>query len=840
MKLTLAALLAASALVPAAALAQTATNAAEPAANVSEGSGTDIVVTARKREENLQEVPIAITALGSDTLQAARVESLGDVAKLTPGLIYTPLFGKQNQLPIIRGVAQTLGQLNVGVFLDGIYLSGKAAVDVELNDLARVEVIRGPQSALYGRNTFAGAINYVTQRPSAQLSGRAEVTVGEHGQIKTIGRISGPISETLRATVGGYYKKFDGFYTSAIDGGRVDFEKSYGASGTLEWQPDSQFIVTLRGTYYKNDDGQPASNVIRNNASLGTPSGGSATQQRNLLYVGRLPSIATNGVLVNTTGVNIQPGTVVPTVYRNVNGAGATAITGAAAAFPAITFFGDREEAVRASGTIQYDADDVRLTSMTSYAYRSFDYTYDGDNTICDRTTPIPANPPFIPAAIPAGGCPNFGYPFAAPIGLGVSQLGLSSSIGFSRDISQELRAQSTGNGKLSWLIGGFYYNNVTDSIDRSLSGSPLTQTTANNFLFNRTAVRTQSYSAFASLGYALTDALHVTGELRYEYEEQNLFIGITNPAGGGLPANPPSAPGANATVVTQNVSNAFDLRQTFHFATPRVIVDYRLSSGNLLYASYARGAKTGGFNTGTNVRVNQRTYNPEYADNYEIGIKTTSMNRTLRANAAAYLIDWSNQQVVEQNPASDGGSSTNRSYNANSGASRIYGLELDAAWQPAPWFGVTANYAYTHARYRKFGDPSLAATYAILGLTPIDFNGKSLPYVPEHKFVISPTFTFALGEGASVEARADIQHQSETYLRADNLATFAPRTTLDLRVTARYKGAYLQLFANNVTDVDTPVAGVRFFDSVNYSVSSPYITGVPRRQLGATLGYKF
>lgn len=124
--------------------------------------GNEIIVTARKRNERLQDVPVAITAFDAADIKSARIERLADLAKLTPGLNYAPLFGAQNQLPIIRGAAQTLGQLNVGVFLDGIYLSGKAGVDLELNDLQRIEVVKGPQSALYGRNTFSGAINYVT------------------------------------------------------------------------------------------------------------------------------------------------------------------------------------------------------------------------------------------------------------------------------------------------------------------------------------------------------------------------------------------------------------------------------------------------------------------------------------------------------------------------------------------------------------------------------------------------------------------------------------------------------------------------------------------------------
>lgn len=808
------------AMAPALAQAQVATPAPDEGA-----ASTEIIVTARKRAESLQDVPLSITALGSDTIQSARIESLNDVAKLTPGLNYTPLFGKQNQLPIIRGVAQTLGQLNVGVFLDGVYLSGKAAVDLELNDLERVEVVKGPQSALYGRNTFAGAINYVTKRPSREFTGRGEVTGGGNGLFKLVGSVSGPLSETLRFNLGGYYRKFDGFYTSAIDGGRVDFEQGYGASGTVEWQPEDALVVTLRATWSKDDDGQPASNVIRNNAGLGTPPGGSATQPRNLLYVGALPSIAQNGVLVSTTGLNIQPGNTVASAFRNLVGNGGVVnLTNRTAAFPRMTFFGDKEESIRASGTIAYDAGPVTVTTITAYAYRGFDYTYDGDNTICDRV----------------GGCPNFGFPFAPAIAVGTNNFAASSAIGFSRDWSQELRIQSKDDGRFTWLAGLFFYSNTADSIDRSLA--PVTQATADRFLFARTIIDTRSWAAFASAGYKITDALHLSAELRYERERQRFQQFLTNPAAGGATA-------ATAIVINPNVTNLFDLRQSFSFVTPRVILDYKFGDGTLVYASYARGAKTGGFNTGANVFANQRTYSPEYANNFEVGLKSTAFDGKLRFNAALYAIDWQDQQVVDQNPVTAGGSSTNRSFTANTASSRIYGAEFDWAVKLNEWFAVNAGYAYTHARYRSFVDvtlnglptatPPAPGLLGLAGRPNINFDGRRLPYVPDSKWSVSPVVTVPLG-GASIEARADVQYQTYTSLRADNLAFFPSKTTVDLRLTARFGGAYLQLFANNVFDNDVPGAGVRFFDSTNYSVSSPYVTGAQRRQFGASLGYKF
>ena len=182
---------------------------AAPAATqiaAADDTAPEMIVTARKRSEKLQDVPISITAFDNAEIQSARIERLNDLAKLTPGLNFTPLFGAQNQLPIIRGAAQTFGALNVGIFLDGIYLSGKAAADLELNDLARIEVVKGPQSALYGRNTFAGAINYVTQRPTENFSGNIAGTIAEDGFYRLQGSLSGQLTTGIRARVGGYYR----------------------------------------------------------------------------------------------------------------------------------------------------------------------------------------------------------------------------------------------------------------------------------------------------------------------------------------------------------------------------------------------------------------------------------------------------------------------------------------------------------------------------------------------------------------------------------------------------------------------------------------------------------
>ncbi|MFN3592255.1 MAG: TonB-dependent receptor, partial [Thermaurantiacus sp.] len=284
-----------------------------------------------------------------------------------------------------------------------------------------------------------------------------------------------------------------------------------------------------------------------------------------------------------------------------------------------------------------------------------------------------------------------------------------------------------------------------------------------------------------------------------------------------------------------------FNLSRNFEFVTPRVILDWRANDEVLLYASVARGAKTGGFNTNLAILDTQRTYGPEKSWNYEIGAKTDLFDRRLRFNLAGYYMDWEDQQVACQNPLSlIPGTTTQRTYVCNVGQARIWGIEADFVARLADVFAITGSYTYTNARYRQFVDDSLTANLIQAGLPPIDFDGKRLPYVPEHKFVLSPRLNVPLGGGWDGEARVDLVHQTRTFVRADNLQSFAPKTTVDLRLGAGNDRFQFQAFVDNLFDDDTPVAGVRFFDSARFFTSSPLVQGPPRRQIGGTVRVAF
>jgi len=161
----------------------------------------EIVVSARKVDESIQDVPLAITALSSEKIERAGIQDLSDVAAFTPGLSFFSPIGEFLPTPIIRGIAQTdiFGETNVGVYVDGVYVAGREGLNFNFLDLERIETVKGPQSALYGRNSFSGAINYVTKRAPETFEVKTDGTVGSDDRLAGQISVGGPIfGDTLR------------------------------------------------------------------------------------------------------------------------------------------------------------------------------------------------------------------------------------------------------------------------------------------------------------------------------------------------------------------------------------------------------------------------------------------------------------------------------------------------------------------------------------------------------------------------------------------------------------------------------------------------------------------
>ncbi|HYC02978.1 MAG TPA: TonB-dependent receptor [Azospirillaceae bacterium] len=215
----------------------------------------EIIVTARKRQESLIDVPISVTALTAETIEQAGLTSIKDVARFSPNFSFAESFGRTFERPVIRGMSNILGEPNAGIFIDGVFVSGPIST-TDLTNLERVEVIRGPQAALYGRATFAGAVNYITKKPTNDPEGRVSATVAEHDEYELSASHSGPVIEDrLFYYVGARHYEYGGEYRNlGPGGGTVGGEQSRNVTGSLRFTPTDWLEATARVSYGEDDD----------------------------------------------------------------------------------------------------------------------------------------------------------------------------------------------------------------------------------------------------------------------------------------------------------------------------------------------------------------------------------------------------------------------------------------------------------------------------------------------------------------------------------------------------------------------------------------------------------
>lgn len=220
----------------------------------------EIIVTARKREESILEVPVAVTAFSEEAIGKLGLADITDIARFTPGFALNSALGRQpaSYRPVFRGVTTVrngVGNANAGnTFVDGVYV-GSALLSTELENVERVEIMRGPQSAQYGRNTYVGAVNYVTRQPSATLTGKIAATVAEHDTFNMSGWVSGPIgSDRLRFALGAGHQEYGGEWSNQRDGSDIGGERSDEMTGKLRFEPLDTLDITLKAGWQRTDD----------------------------------------------------------------------------------------------------------------------------------------------------------------------------------------------------------------------------------------------------------------------------------------------------------------------------------------------------------------------------------------------------------------------------------------------------------------------------------------------------------------------------------------------------------------------------------------------------------
>jgi iron complex outermembrane recepter protein len=671
-------LLTTAALTPSLVWGQSTT--AEPATSAVELE--EIVVTAQRRETNLQDTPISVTAVTAQALQAQGIRTVNDLAASVPNLTSTTgPQGSSDANFFVRGVGQfdviATNDPGVGVYVDGVYLGRTVGAMLDSGDIGRVEVLRGPQGTLFGRNTLGGGISVTSKAPElGAFSGNARGTFGSRSRIEADGSINAPLGDTAALRVYAFTRDQKGFATRASDGVKFGKTKRYGGKAQLLFAPSDDLKITVAADYAL-DKSNPAPSV---NLALAT------TPPFTFFF----PPDARNDR--STTDF-----------YR--------------------VFVSNQPEARNKtygfSATIAYALGDATLKSIT--AYRNLD-----------------------------------GFSTSDPDGTGY-RLYDQNVTTKQNQFSQEL--QISGNAiddKLTYLVGGYYFGEKVDQT-LALCFAPITPPPAVRFNNCNTWTqgnnqKTNSYAAFGQASYSLTDQLSFTLGARYTSEKKNIISNQLfdfRPA--GTPFNPtPGAPPPGLRIVAPIVTNLAD-SVSFKKFTPKLGVEFKASEDVLVFASYAKGFRSGGFNGRL---IAPQTSIPEYApdtnDSFELGVKS-DFNKTLRFNATAFYSKYKDIQQTISDP-------TVQFRVANAGQARLYGFEAEITAVPTAGLQLNAGIGYTNSKFQKVP--------AAVG--PI--NGNKLPFSPEWTVALGAQYAVDLGDNGKITPRADLRYQGRTYFTAFNL----------------------------------------------------------------------
>lgn len=732
-------------------------------------AGSDIVVTARKREENPINVPIAISAFSSEEITRSGATGLRDIAAMTPGLTFQDVNGAY-AAPTIRGVSQidqTSLQGNVGVFIDGVYLNNRTGLEFGMLELNRLEVAKGPQAALYGRNTFAGAINYITVQPQlGEVSGKVSAEIGNRGRQTYKGGVNVPIGDHAAARIFGGWGKFDGTIKNERTGnyiGGYDGNYAYGINLLIE--PTDRLQINLFGMYSRvSNRAVPLEQRPTSENNCGSETVWNGTTFYTL-YCGPLEKI---------TSVDVD---------ENVG-------------------YGLRGSNKLAYGTIAYDLDFATLSATASYAKAAYSQLVD---TTSDRDA----------INIPT-------------VGTRSRQSFVSALSPDSTDKAVDVRLQSNDGSPLSYSLGFYGYNSDITNVT-AVSAQPVGEPDSEPIAFSTNGGRivSRGRSIYGSLGYEITPAFNVTAELRWTHEKQK-FNGVG------------ASEFYNGTRIVGE--------QSFSYWTPRFTANYELQPDLVAYASIAKGAKTGGFNSNAfEVQPELFTYGLETNWTYEVGLKGRVLDNKLRFNADVYYIDWKAIQGQR------GVTGTPLSVVSNLGDARVKGIEGDLTYYITPEFSISAAGSISDPKYRDgFIDGDLSAacgnypdsTVVVVGCTD-EVGGNQIARTSKYQYSLSAAYTVPdLFEGVDAYIRGDYNYMSGKYTAGNEQQNQGSIKLANARVGFVHDGIELSFWMKNIFDykyADRATMAPSTSDGGRTS-GVTYLRNYPgeRRTFGMRLDYAF
>jgi iron complex outermembrane receptor protein len=706
------------------------------------GQLEEVIVTSNYREESLQEIPVSVTALSGDLMAEQDIFDLTGISYNTPNFSFTEFAPGQTN-PVMRGVGSAddgAGLDNsIAIFLDGVYIGRGAGNNFEMFDLERVEIVRGPQGTLFGRNAIGGAVLIKTKKPNIdETEGKIALTVGNYGTTRAQGYITGPLSEKVAGKLVASARQHDGYVDNVVLGTELQDEDSKSIRGQLLFVGDtSEWILSAD---YAEDD----------RADMGrTPIVDAAPLQAILEQ---------NGIRGGARGTPRKMASPYDGFSKREMGG--------------LSLQGD------------WDFSNGVLTSIT--AYRTVDSTWQ-----------------------------------MSSIGAGVGGLGLPfdevvDDIEETVDtFSQEFRWTSTLEGPLNYTAGVYFFMEDTERTEifrTTVAGEyndpnlPFRVTDVGSQAifgndYTYTANETTSFAVFAQADYALTDKMTLTVGARFTTDQKDYTAAAANCA--------QVAAGDAALVGTQfenfapcggvGASGLRIVAETFEVNpddrwndfSPKIALQYFMSDATMLFATAAKGFKSGGFAGSQGIEaVASQPVDQETAYNYEVGFKS-DLSDSFRLNATAFYMDYQDLQVVRFGPVP--GSEFGTFVTTNLGTADVMGLELEATWFLGENLKIDAFYAYLDSEGND------------LIINGTDYSGQPLLGAPENSYNVRATYERTTSWG-DIDATVSYAYEDESRRDYTNdKIGVDDRGLLDARLAwSSSDGTYeLALWGKNLTEED-------------------------------------
>jgi len=786
------------------------------------GAGTgieEIVVTAQKRAQNVQDVPIAITAVSAEGIRNGGISSVADLSKLAPNVQLdqsAPIFSSSQILTgFIRGIGQndvsSSLEPGVGVYLDGAILARSIGANVDLLDVERIEVLKGPQGTLFGRNTIGGAISIVTRDPAHEFGLRAEATIGSRNRIEARATVDVPLGETLlsqfsfsRRTQEGYQKIIafpgdthvtDEYNLNIIPRNSEDHRggtDSLSLRGKLKWEASPDLTIKLTGDYSRADEQAGAVSLVATDIDPLAPAPTYA---------------AVYNSCINAPGALFEPGG--PLAFlAPICGPRGGGIPGGAP-LPGLAGYNFANATPRLPFGDQYITDDID-TTYGNGANRSLVRTWGLTGQIDLRLSDALSLRSITAYREVKGDRAN--DIDGAPMMIATTLSRLRE-----KQFSQELQLNvDAWDGRIKSVVGLYYFWERNENLENAYLSEGLGQ------FFGPYRNNNKSYAAYIHNNLQVTDGLSLTLGARYTkdkkvFEAGQSDINLSLLKLGLFTADQLPDPSDPTRIYPLGVQH-----DSYDNFSVRLGAEYKVTRDIMIYGSYAEGFKSGGYTTRLSIPTPGNIpprFDPETAKTFEIGTKTEFFDRRLQLNIAGFHTDYDNLQIIVVRGISP--------FIENAGKAKIDGFEIEAVARPIPEIRLNASVGYIDARYTTL---DADVTFSV---------HDRFVNTPEWSAFVGADLDIWSGLGGTFTVHGDYSYKSRIARDAVNTAALiSPAQNIvsaSLRWAQRDGPLEIKIGVKNLTDDRYIVTGTQVdavgATTVNYS---------PPREYYATLSLDF